>query len=173
MLRQLIILLFGILCLCSSRLYASHAAGMDIKYEYIGPSGSDYEYRITIYFYRPCDPNSSSAPVSLPVYYRCGVGGVISSVTANDSSMIGQYTIIESPCPGPPNPCNSPYIAYQKYTYQTTITLSACSDWEIWTYLNARNAGITTGPSGTLCVKATMDNTIHRSSSLNLVRQNQ
>ena len=79
MLRKLIILLVGILCLYSSKLYASHAAGMDIKYEYLGPSGSNYQYRITVYFYRPCDNLAThiAAPGSLPIRYRCGGGGTV------------------------------------------------------------------------------------------------
>ena len=51
----------------SSEVNASHLMGGNLSYEYLGLNGStgEYEYRITLYIYRLCDPGSSQLPATM------------------------------------------------------------------------------------------------------------
>jgi hypothetical protein len=127
--------------------HATHAVGMDISYTYAGPLMDT----VRVKFYRNCgsvlNPNPTQAPPDIEVYYsspsNCAASGsIIINQIANTGNEVstGQYP-----------PCGTSFCnggtgyGVQEYIYEGVLTLpGACSDWVISTYINARNADITT-----------------------------
>ena len=148
------ILLILAILLSSVKIYASHAAGMDISYECISQGTNSDTYRITVKFYRDCSGNAGVYYDGLISYSSsCGSG----STTLNQ---IGSPVTLNPQCA---TYCNGgSALGVEEYTYQGNITLSRCSNWTISACEFARNAAINTinNPGGEdLCVQATLNNT--------------
>lgn len=156
--KQLLLLMLFITAL-TSKIYASHAAGAEIVYEWI--SGSTYE--LTFKFYRDCSGVAAPATVTICVTNTCS--NFTQSITlqkiltlpdgrANGSS-------VSPGCSGFPTKCESNTSSipgYEEWWYKGTVTLtSVCNKWVFSTNINARNTSnnIT---SGDLYVEATLDN---------------
>ncbi len=144
-------LLFGSF---SSTVKASHAAGADISYTYIGGN----VYRVTYTFYRDCSGIAAPGNVTIVTSSTsCGVVpfNTVAPQTAGPVQVVPICGAASTTCTGGGTP------GRQQYKYQANITLpSLCTDWVFGVSVNARNAAITTGPSGVLYVEATLNNTI-------------
>ncbi len=139
----------------SNDIYASHAMGADIYYECINPATNTY--RVTFDFYRDCAGISAPSSVGLSYTSSCGSGSItMFRVGAGvEVSPLCPAQINQSRCRGGSLP------GVQKYTYQATINnLAPCSNWVFGAGINARNGAITTGPSGTLWVQATLNSAV-------------
>ena len=73
MIKKIILILA--LIFSSIKIYASHAAGMDISYECISQGANSDTYRITVKFYRDCSGNAGAYYNGLISYSSsCGSG---------------------------------------------------------------------------------------------------
>ena len=152
-------LLIPLLLISSIKLYATHAAGMDIAYECINSGSSSDTYKITLKFYRDCEGISNWGTLYLDYTSSCGSG----SAALNQ---IGSAVNINPACLSFCNGGNS--LGIEQYTYEATITLSHCSDWVLSVCEAARNNAINTinNPGGQdLCVQATLSNTVYCNNS--------
>jgi hypothetical protein len=147
---SLIIVLLGI----SIQVEATHAAGMDLTYEWV----SGNTYKVTLKFYRDCS-NGIGAPGSFSLNYSSNSCGYSSS--SNMSQVSSQN--ITPVCASITNPCGPTIVGIEEYIYETTITLpNNCSDWILSACECCRNNAISTinNPGGEqLCVEAQLDNT--------------
>ena len=152
--RQL--LLISILLIGSTRMYASHAAGMDISYEYISPApGMNADiYKVTVKFYRDCGGNTG-------VYYDGELN--FSSSCSSGSTILNQIGGAININPNCPTLCNGgSTIGIEEYTFEGLITLVHCSDWTLSWCESTRNAAINTinlPDDQDLCIQATLNNT--------------
>lgn len=157
---------FFIFFSCSSNIYATHAAGMDISFECVSQGANFDLYKITLKFYRDCS-SGADAP---------GVG----NNTGNDpilnySSSCGSYSdpfaftsgpvYITPNCTGSGTPCSgsSSLVELEEYTYEKIINIDKCDDWVFSVCINNRNASITTvtgADNYSLCVEAELNNLI-------------
>src|SRR5689334_9109843 len=100
--------------------YATHAAGADLQFCWVGPGPNTYRFTWTLY--RNCGPNATAAPPSIPL--------LLNSVTCGQSL---STTLFQDPQPnGLEVPlacgnvltyCNGGFVqGYQKWTYSATYT---------------------------------------------------
>ncbi|REJ83554.1 MAG: T9SS C-terminal target domain-containing protein [Bacteroidetes bacterium] len=125
-------------------LYASHAAGGDLTYTYLGNN----QYRITFTFYRDCF--GISAPTTKTVAIASASCGLtVPSVTLTRDPNVVEIT---AACSTAVTTCNGGNATgIQAYTYSGIVTLPAlCPDWRFSVLECCRNAAITTlqGPAG-------------------------
>ena len=140
-------------------LYATHAAGMDIAYECISSGTNSDTYKITLKFYRDCEGISNWGTLYLEYSSSCSSGSTA-------LTQVGSSLNINPACLSFCNGGNS--LGIEQYTYETTITLSKCSDWVLSVCEAARNNAINTinNPGNQdLCVQATLNNTVHCNNS--------
>ena len=137
--------------------HATHAAGMDISYECISQGNTSDVYRVTLKFYRDCEgitaPGYGSNPL-LQLQYTSSCGSGSSTLQT-----VGGAININPQCLSYCNGGSS--LGIEQYTYETTITLSKCSNWTLSVCEPARNNAINTivNPGGQdLCVQATLNN---------------
>jgi hypothetical protein len=133
--------LFALVCFMGlNTSKASHMAGADLTYEYIGNN----QYLVTYTLYRDCDGIDAPLTESLQVGSNVCGSGVSQSLTLNQVPGTGQEISLN--CPGNPSTCaggTAPGI--QAYEYTTIVTLPAqCPDWNFSVSNCCRNAAITT-----------------------------
>jgi gliding motility-associated-like protein len=144
------------LSLVSFESYGSHAVGVDVTYEYVGPN----QFLVTVRFYRDCE--GIPAPPNVQVSYNssCFSGG---TATLNPIPGTG-LEIPPSPCLPPVTTACSGGTGYgvQEWVYQGLITLpGACANWEFVFTTCCRNQQINTlvGAAGLdIWVSTTLDN---------------
>jgi gliding motility-associated-like protein len=158
----IIFLLTQCLLLFSTQTKATHAVGMNLSYEYVGPN----QYIVTVKFYRNCgdaiNPNPAPAPMVMTVYFSSAISGQSGNLDLNQVAGTGQEIPTGQFPPCAVTACNGGTgYGVQEYVYSGLVTLpSAQSDWVIGAYVTARNAIITTlsGPGGlSLYVNATLN----------------
>lgn len=119
---------------------ASHMAGADLTYEYIGNN----QYLVTYTLYRDCAGIDAPTTETLVVGSTVCGSGVSQSLTLTQVPGTGQEISLN--CPGNPSTCaggTAPGI--QAYEYTTVVTLPAqCPDWNFSVSNCCRNAAITT-----------------------------
>ena len=149
-----------------NRSYATHVAGADLQFCWVGPGPNTYHFTWTLY--RNCgsaiNPNPTQAPASVTL-------NMVSTTCGQNLSM----TLLQDPQPnGLEVPlacgnvltyCNGGTVqGYQKWTYSGNFTLpTQCPDWNFSVDLSARNQNITTlnNPGGqSLTVVATLNNVL-------------
>ncbi|MFZ7113793.1 MAG: T9SS type A sorting domain-containing protein [Bacteroidota bacterium] len=133
--------LFALVCFMGlNTSKASHMAGADLTYEYIGNN----QYLVTYTLYRDCAGIDAPLTESLQVGSTVCGSGVSQSLTLNQVPGTGQEISLN--CPGNPSTCaggTAPGI--QAYEYTTIVTLPAqCPDWNFSVSNCCRNAAITT-----------------------------
>jgi hypothetical protein len=148
-------LLLILLCLPGLKVSATHMAGADLTYQYLGND----QYLVTYTFYRDCI--GIDAPTEAFLDYGSASCGITSSATLLPVPGTGQQ--INYTCPGAVTTCdggNDPGI--QEWEYTGIITISAqCPDWTFGVSQCCRNAAITTidNPlSENLYVEASLNN---------------
>ena len=141
----------------TQQLYATHAAGSDIKFQCLG----GLQYKIDVTFYRDC--GGVAEPSNITVTYKSSNGGVNSTVTANKIASTGQE--ITMPCTGVTTTCNGGTgTGIRQFIYSATVTLpSAQADWIFSYSICCRNCAITTisnpcASSSVLYIEATLNN---------------
>lgn len=120
---------------------ASHVAGADLTYTYLGNN----QYRITYTMYRDC--SGISAPTQMTLRYRsnsCNIGVPTAlTLTMPRDAQTGQE--ISFNCPGVTSTCNGGSApGFQQYTYSVVVTLNQqCADWQFFTSECCRNTATT------------------------------
>lgn len=156
------LIVFLSLFLTSDRTHATHMAGADLTYSYIGNN----QYLVTYTFYRDCIGIDAQTFVNL-VYGSdsCGFSDNIIMFPVPGTGQ--QITFV---CPGTLTTCDggtAPGI--QKWEYTAVITLNqACPDWNFSVTECCRNAAITTlsNPIGyDMYIEANLNNTLSENSS--------
>jgi gliding motility-associated-like protein len=115
-------LLVILLCMvCALMAQASHIIGGQVYYKYLGQSGNNLQYSITLKLYRICGDGERIAKMPTAV--------VLTSFDRSNYRQISQYQItrtnFEVKNLAKVDPCivNPPVICYQIGTYTTTITI--------------------------------------------------
>ncbi len=145
--------------------FATHAAGSDIKYRYLG--GMSYEVEVT--FYRDC--GGVAEPNNITVNCRSANGGsnfnVIAIKVATNNG--AEITV---PCVTSNSNCNGGSgTGVRQWTYRGTVTLPAAqTDWVFSYSICCRNCSITTivnpcASNSVLYVEATLNNVISLNNS--------
>lgn len=154
-------LLAGFLLLSGiqNQVFATHAAGSDIKYRCLG--GNQYEIEVT--FYRDC--GGVAEPNNITIAYKSANANVNSTVTANKVAGSGNGAEITVPCATSSSSCNGgSTTGIRKWVYVATVTLpSAQTDWVFSYSVCCRNCSITTisnpcASNSTLYVEAKLNN---------------
>jgi hypothetical protein len=131
-------LLLLIALLISFQVKATHMAGSDLTYQYIGNN----QYLVTYTFYRDCI--GISAQTSIPLTITSNSCGLNQSATLLPVPGTGQE--ITYTCPNAITTCNggsAPGI--QRWEYTATVTINdSCPDWTFGAQACCRNAAITT-----------------------------
>lgn len=151
---------------------ASHAAGAEIIYEWLGGN----TYRFFFKFYRDCGPGSAAPPatVNLCIYNNCANNftnkvmqrwiGTIPPGVPNGSLVTAGCSNFKTDCENP----NSQLPGYEEWWYSTIHTLdTACNSWKFAAWINARNGSNNlTGVNGSnLYVETNFDNTVSNQNS--------
>lgn len=160
--RAFLIVLFALFGALQTQ--ASHLAGADLTYQYIGNGN----YIVTYTFYRDCAGITAPTSVTLRLESAsCGIQAQSITMT-QDPTVSGQE--ITPTCSTSVSTCNggtSPGI--QVYQYTALINLpQPCPDWHMWVSDCCRNDAITTiqNASGeSLYIEAYLNNTVYQSSS--------
>lgn len=141
------------------KLYASHAAGAELIYEWV----QDSTYRITFKFYRDCTGINSPTSVTLCYSNTCGSipkTKILQPVAFLPDGRVNGSSVSPG-CSGFPTTCEdrtSNIPGYQEWWYSGLVTLDRqCSTWTFSTYVSARNNSMNIG-SGNLYVEATLNN---------------
>ncbi|MBI2271326.1 MAG: gliding motility-associated C-terminal domain-containing protein [Bacteroidetes bacterium] len=135
-----------ILFLTNLNIFASHIAGGEISYDYLGGN----KYQVTLKFYRDCSGIDFPNPAGISIYNSAGQ--LVQTVSAS----LGP--VISLPA-NPPSPCTSipQGICIEMATYTTTVTLPPIpGGYQIEFKENARNSGIINGPAGFSAYSATI-----------------
>jgi hypothetical protein len=137
---------------------ASHMAGADLTYEYIGNG----QYRVVYTLYRDCAgiPAPTSAFMTMS---SAACNNFSQSVTLNAVAGTGQE--ISYACPGTLTTCQGGTApGFQQWEYEAIVTLPAqCPDWTFQVSDCCRNAPITTitnPDSYSLYIEAKLNNTV-------------
>ncbi len=159
----LFILLFVLITVRPGTVYATHAAGGELTYEWLG---GDY-YRLTVKFYRDCAGIAAPNTLTVCIQNRCNSSDMsITLYPVDDPVEIG------AGCPGYPSRCRGGSLpGYQEYRYDNVVQLpSQCDKWVFFVSINARNNAIgnlvgTGLGSNNLYLEATLDNLNARENS--------
>lgn len=138
-----------IICVLSlgaiNRAYASHAAGADLYYEYVGGN----TYKVTFNLYRDCAGISAPANQDINITNTCGYPDTVITLTKPVYNIFGvpNGAILPGLCvqSSSNSTCSGGlFPGYEVYTYEGTITLpNACTNWSFEYSLCCRNASIT------------------------------
>ena len=147
----------GLFFLFNTQVKASHAAGAELRYDWI--SGSTYKFTYT--FYRSCEPGAITEPASVTLCYHNTCGGT-GNLTMQKSGGVNGVDVSPG-CPGYPTECSGGTTpGYKEWKYSGTVTLpSQCNYWTFFVSISARNSSIVNlnAPGGAaLYVEATLDN---------------
>ena len=157
MFQKALFTLFFFLTFFCQEIFATHGAGLDISYECISRGVNSDNYRIIVKYYRDCSSSSPAANNFMLDYSSsCGSGSAFLPQVAGP-------VFITPLCSGSSSPCNNNnLVELEEYIYETSITLSHCSDWVINVCASGnRNNAITTiiNPANQdLCVEAEINN---------------
>lgn len=151
---------------------ASHAAGAEIIYEWLGGN----TYRFFFKFYRDCGPGSAAPPatVNLCIYNNCTnnfVNRVMSRWTGTIPPGVPNGSLVTAGCSNFKTDCENPNSSlpgYEEWWYSTIYTLdTACNSWKFAAWVNARNGSNNlTGANGSnLYVETNFDNSVSNQNS--------
>ncbi|MBS1774307.1 MAG: gliding motility-associated C-terminal domain-containing protein [Bacteroidetes bacterium] len=146
---------------------ASHAAGGEVIYEWLG----DSTYRIFFKFYRDCTGIPAASNESLCISNTC----TSSSLTVSMNQWTGPLPgggangdPVSAGCSAYPNKCINPSSTlpgYQEWWYYYIYTLPfRCNNWKFSVAVSARNS-TNNIPGGLLYIETTFDNNFQGNSS--------
>jgi hypothetical protein len=146
-----------ILCvILSCRLFATHVAVAELRYEYTGTAN---DYKISLTVIKACEPFNANLNNVETVTI-----GSSCSLNYNLTMPLLSIDTLEEFCPGSIGSCTvpgSPFPGYVKRVYEAVTSLSPCNDWLMRWSLCCRNAGIVNldNPGGNeTYVEAFLDN---------------
>ncbi len=149
---------------------ASHIAGQDIYYEYLGNGATDtLKYRVHLILWRECGgiplganevafAFSPSLQLTDPTHTPIALA--MDTATANDPLNGSFYTEVcggasQTNCTNP----NAIYLGYQKFHYAADIVLPArATDWHFRYTTCCRNGAVINVTSGNSCIYAVLNN---------------
>ena len=135
--KRKIFFAFAVLCFCLTA-KADHITGGEMYYTYVGQSGSNHLYDITLRFYMRCNSGRQfNNPTVVAVFDRA----TNQSITAVSVPLASQEMISITD----PNPCitNPPKVCYEIGEYHTRLTLPAStSGYIVASMVNYRINGI-------------------------------
>lgn len=141
--------------------FATHMAGADLTYRYLGNN----QYEINYTFYRDCVGIPAQTSIDLTMSSAtCGTSGILTLMP-----IPGTGQEITRVCPGASTTCSGgtePGI--QKWEYRGVATIANCPDWIFGTRECCRNGAITTlvDPlNEQMYVEATLDNSTSQNNS--------
>ncbi len=142
---------------------ASHIAGADLTYRWIG--GNDWE--LTFTFYRDCSGISVDASALIKIKSAsCG-----QNFSVNLQPVAGTGQEITPSCPTQTTTCSSGSLyGIREHVYKGTVTLQPCADWTFYYCTCCRNPPIQTisSPSSVgMYIGATLNNTVAATGSGN------
>lgn len=143
-----------LMCVVSLQSRASHSAGVDLTY--VNTGGNNYLF--TLKFYRDCAGIPAPSSVNLTINSNsCGVftNAQLIPLPGTGQEITQACSTVTTTCMG------GTYAGIQEWVYQTTVSLSNCSDWTFSIDECCRNAAITTvnNPGGSnIYVAATLNN---------------
>ena len=147
---------------------ASHAAGGEIIYEWLGNN----DYRFFFKFYRDCTGIPEPATVNLCVFNSCN-NTTASLPMQKWSGNVPPYGLpngspVSAGCSQYTNKCqnrNSPIPGYREWWYSTIYSLpSTCNSWKFAVWIGARNASNNIN-GGNFYVETLFNNTISNQNS--------
>ncbi len=146
-----LLVIIGAFCLSSSNLFASHAAGGEIAYEYLGQDGQGkYRYWVSCKFYRFC--GGAAAPDTLRTV-RITNGSI--NILEEFPPKVGTGQVITGDCSHGEH--NHSAYCLQEYVYEKEISLDPAAHWVIGYSVPVRNPS-DVASQGNLYVEATFDN---------------
>lgn len=167
----LIAAFISILFLLPNSVYASHAAGGEIAYEWV----KDSTYRVYFKFYRDCTGAGEPASGAVQLCYRntCnnqgGSRNLIKLTKLPDSTINGNPVSLG--CPPNGTRCSnssSSVPGYREWWYTDTITLtSRCANWRFTVCFGARNpsTNLVSANTKNFFVEATLNNVVAQGNS--------
>lgn len=139
-----------LLCLClSTRLFASHLNGGEVRYEF---NGTNY----TLYFLMYAD----CVGIAPPSVASLNLKSASTSANFNVTLPLVSSTV-SSTCPAVPNTCTNPSAllpGFRSAVYSTTTNIPPANDWVISYTAGARNQTNNIASMGNLYVETTLDN---------------
>src|SRR4030095_16597855 len=133
----ILFILSSVIVVASKRSFATHAAGADISYEWVGGNN----YFVVCSFYRDC--MGINAPLDLPLdvtSQSCSYQQTFTmelDYSSQGMSILNYCSTAQSTCDG------GSLTGYEVYHYTAMIVLPFnCSDWILGTYISARNDAI-------------------------------
>jgi gliding motility-associated-like protein len=154
--KKLLAILSLLLCLGTSKVYASHAAGAELLYEYV--SGTTWKF--TMKFYRDCSGINEPNSFCMGIANTCA--GTTFTITLNKVASTTSNPnggIVNTGCDSSYTNCAGGTLpGFREWVYEGTASLPAqCTLWRFWAVEVARNPQYNiTG--GNLYVEATLDN---------------
>src|ERR1044071_1923800 len=147
--------LLALLCiLLSTRAFASHVAGADLRYEF---NGTNYTLYLTV--------NADCGGISSPPVQGVNVKSVSTSTNMNIICSLASTTILPA-CPTALTTCQSSSATlpgFKRLLYTGTVSLAAANDWVISFTTSARSGAIVnlSYPAGQdLYVETKLDNSV-------------
>ncbi len=155
---------FFVVNFSSSKVYASHAAGAELVYQWL----HDSTYQLFYKFYRDCSGIQEASTVTLCYNNSC--------TSYSNSVSMTKVTVLIPPgvangseilelCPGYQSTCTqlgSTIPGYREWWYTVTVTLpSQCNNWTFGVYQGSRNSATTNladPGSQDIYTEATLDN---------------
>src|SRR5258705_8910264 len=129
--------------------FATHCAGGDIQFCWVGPGPNTYQFTYT--FYRNCGSPAnwtpSQPPTVVTLLLTSATCGQNLSVTLNQLPPPASGGQVSLACGSVVTSCDAigGVQGYTKWVYQATYTLpTQCPDWNFSVDVNARNQNITT-----------------------------
>ncbi len=156
---KLALLLALYFLLPSTRSMANHAAGGELKYEWV----SDSTWKFTFKFYRDCAGIPEPNTVQLCYFDYCNQIQPLSIDMPKSPTWPANGKIVADECPGFPSTCNGGGLpGYREFWYEGLVTLpERCQNWTFSVSISARNSTITNiNIGGNIYVQAELNNTI-------------
>lgn len=152
----LILLLLLAAIVHPEKIFASHAAGGEIVYEWI--AGSTYRFFFTLY--RDCSGIAEPDTVQLCFTDPCNTN---LNFTAQALKVTGQNGTVQPLCPGYKTQCDTTTSitpGFKKWVYSAVVTLPAqCSSWKVGAYIDTRNINVNLDAMYAFYVETMMNNT--------------
>lgn len=142
-------LLFLLFTCLSTRLFASHLQGAELRYEF---NGTNYTIFLTMY--------ADCSGITPPTVSTVAISSVSTSTSFNLTLPQVSSTVNSMACPSQVTNCVNPtsFIpGFKSVVYSATTTLSPANDWVISYSAGARNSS-NNMMSGNLYVQTTLDN---------------
>ena len=135
--KKILFALTFLLTITSYNSIASHFAGGELTYEYIGPGpgGTGYEYDLTLVVYGDVSGIPFGNTANITYTSSCDGGGSINAIDPDGAVLVTSNDV-----------CAPNTVFYRRYEYSATVILPVnCNDWIFYWTGCCRNGAITNG----------------------------